>query len=849
MQKPLITLTLAYVVGLLLGNCFLYAPASVSALILLSLLIAGFSSWSGLLSLRRFLFLAIPCALGMAAYIYSAAWMPSDHYTRKFPDTAVKHEMIGTIASALDRDPDKTGFVVELHRIDSTPVSGAIRMNLRSAVTGIGYGDVIRVSGRFFEPGGFSNPAGFDYAAYLQAQGIRRTVNLKQEREIELLQRGTGLFRQIQDWRERIRQAFLASTTGPGSAILQAMTLGEEGGLTDDMRDRFMAAGVTHIISISGSHLGMVAILCFGLIRIMLRLLPERHYHHLTLATDPKKIAACLTLPFLIFYTLLAGGQVATIRSLIMLIAALTAILLDRENALIHSLALAALIILVASPQAVFDISFQLSFLSVLAIGSVVMLWNELQVPAKSRFARFRNSALLLVLVSLSTTLATAPLVAHYFNQVSLVGVVSNMVVVPFAGFIVVPLGLFSGILSLLTGTLPLPTLNQLVADRFCDTVTFFSRLPLAQFHPPAPSLFSLLAYALFLGSGQVIVRAVLLYRYQPLACSSRVPRIHMTIAAVSGLLLIISMTIFFLPRRTGTIQFPDVGQGDCALITLAAGKNILIDGGGAYDNRFDIGRRIVAPYLWNQGIHRIDLVILSHPHPDHMNGLKYIVKSFAIGEVWTSGLDKDLPGYPELERLILDQGIPLRVVSAANPPVVINDAEVKLLHPAPGFHARGRKAYEAENSRSLVVRVALEGKVFLFPGDIGKDAEQEMLLRNRDLRCDLIKVPHHGSKSSSSESFLSRTLPVIGVVTVGSRNRYHHPSPEVVERYQAAGTRLFRTDLDGALFVTVDKGELIVKSWRTRMVQRVELTDRASWRRQEEENWRALWLRARDAC
>ncbi len=848
MQKPLITLTLASVAGLLLGNSFLYAPAVVSALIVFSLMTAGACSWFGVLPLRRLLVLAVPCALGMAAYIYSAAWIPSDHYTRIFPDITGKHEITGTIASALDRDPDRTGFIVELHRIDDTPVSGAIRMTVRTATTSLGYGDVIRFSGRFFEPGGFSNPAGFDYAAYLQAQGIRRTVSLKQEREIEILQRGSGLFRLIQDWRERIRQAFLASTTGQGSAILQAMTLGEEGGLTDEMRDRFMAAGVTHIISISGSHLGMVAILCFGLIRSALRLLPERQYLRLTLTTDPKKIAAWLTLPFLIFYTLLAGGQVATVRSLIMLLAALTALLLDREHALLHSLALAALLILAASPQAVFDISFQLSFLSVLAIASVVLLWNELHVPAENRFLRFRNSAFLLVLVSLSATLATAPLVAHYFNQFSLIGVVSNMIIVPFAGFVVVPLGLFSGLLSLLTGTLPLPALNQLVAGRFCDTVTFFSRLPLAQFHPPAPGLLVLLACALLFGSGYAIIRSVLLYRYQPLASSSRVPRNQMIIAAVSGLLLILSVTIFFVPRRTGTVQFPDVGQGDCALITLASGENILIDGGGAYDDRFDIGRRIVAPYLWNQGIHRIDLVILSHPHPDHMNGLKYLVRTFAIGEVWTSGLDRDLPGYAELERLISVRGIPIRVVSATDPPMVISDAEVRILHPAPGFRSRERKAYAAENSRSLVVRIAMEGKVFLFAGDIGRDAEQDMLLREADLRCDLIKVPHHGSKSSSSEPFLFRARPEIGIVTVGRRNRYGHPSPEVVERYQTAGTRLFRTDQDGALTVTVDKGDLFVRSWRTMMVQWIELTDPASWKRQEVKNWRALWLMATGA-
>ena len=342
MHKPVISITLAYIAGLLFGHGFLYFPSSVCILAILGILTAVVFIWIDKLTLRRFLLFVIPGIIGMAAYIASVAWFPSDHYTRVFaPDTA-KHQISGTIASPLDRDPDKTGFALELSKIDNTPVTGRIRVSIREEVSTIGYGDSIRFSGKFFEPRGSSNPGGFDYPAYLARSGIFYTVSVKNAEKIEIVSSGAGIFRKIQDWRERIRQAFLTSTTGPGSAILQAMTLGEEGGLTDDMRDRFMAAGVTHIISISGSHLGMVAIICFGLIRFVLRLLPERYYHRLTIATDPKKIAACLTLPILIFYTLLAGGQIATIRSLIMLTAALTAILLDRENALIHAIALAA---------------------------------------------------------------------------------------------------------------------------------------------------------------------------------------------------------------------------------------------------------------------------------------------------------------------------------------------------------------------------------------------------------------------------------------------------------------------------------------------------------------------------
>jgi len=277
---------------------------------------------------------------------------------------------------------------------------------------------------------------------------------------IEILDYGSGVDARTIEYK--------TSTSGDGSAILQAMVLGEEGRLTDELRDRFMAAGVTHIISISGSHLGMLAVLCFGLIRGLLFMMPERFYHRLTLHADPKHIASWLTLPLVVFYTLLAGGQVATVRSLVMIAAGLFAIVFDRENALMHSLAVAALFILIASPQAVFDISFQLSFLSVMVIGYVVSLWSELQFKAETRFQKIRNSAVFLVIISLSTNLAAGPLVAYYFNQVSFAGIVSNLVIVPFAGMVIVPLGLFSGVLSLFTHHLPLAGAdrrNQSVSD------------------------------------------------------------------------------------------------------------------------------------------------------------------------------------------------------------------------------------------------------------------------------------------------------------------------------------------------------------------------------------------------
>jgi competence protein ComEC len=845
MHKPIIPLTLTYISGLLLGHGFLYFPYTISITVLFLLLTALILIRFDRLTTRRALLFILPGIIGFCAYLFSAAWLPADHYTRHIAVDRSLHEITGTITSPLDRDPDRTAFVMDVHDIDGTRVSGKIRVSVREELLPVGYGDIIRVTGKLFEPRGFNNPGGFDYPAYLARSGIYYAAYAKSAQRIDVLTRGTGIFRKIQDWREQIRQAFLSSTSGPGSAILQAMVLGEEGGLTDEMRDQFMAAGVTHIISISGSHLGMVAVLCFGLIRAMLFLIPERFYHRLTLRTDPKNIAAWLTLPLVIFYTLLAGGQMATVRSLIMISAGLFAILLNRENALMRALALAALFILIAGPQSIFDISFQLSFISVLVIGLVVSLWSELRFTAKTRFQKLRNGALLLIIISLSAGIATGPLVAFYFNQVSFAGVVSNIIVVPFAGMVIVTLGVFSGILSLFFQHLPLSGLVQLTADVFISAVSFFSRLPFAEFHPPAPTLLWLMLYAVFSLSLFMHTRARLFARFKPFVSSSRIAKMPIIGMMLSGTCLMLVLALSFIPEQHTRISFPDVGQGDCALIELPGGKTILIDGGGSRNNRFDIGRRILAPWLWNKGIRRLDLVVLSHPHPDHMNGLIAILKKSKVDEVWESGMDAGLPGHDAFSEVIQDRKIRHRVVSADDAPVMLGKATISVLHPRREFKAHDRRAYAAENSRSLVVQVRSEGRSFLFTGDIGFEAEQDIIRRMPGLKADLIKIPHHGSRFSSSDTFVSQTRPNIAVVNVGRGNWYQHPSGSVVARYETIGALICRTDLDGAVTIAMNKGKFVIQRWNDLILRRIVLSDHATWVEQEQANRSRLWIRA----
>ncbi len=761
MRKPIAVITLAYSAGLLLGHGFLYFPYSLGVLLFCSVIALTILIRLARLSFQRFLLTLIFCTIGIGCYVYSAVWLPPQHYTRVVSLDKAIHNVSGKIISPLDRDPDRTGFVIEVSDIDARTAMGRMRVSIREAVQSFGYGDVIRLSGKIYEPRGYNNPGGFDYPAYLARSGIYRTVSVKSGDRILVLAGGKGIFRSIQDWRESIRQSFLHFTTGSASAILQAMVLGEEGSLTDDLREIFLAAGVTHIISISGSHLGMVAILCFGFVRLVMRLLPERTYHLITLYTEPRKIAALLTLPLLIFYTLLAGGQVATIRSLIMIAVALAALVLDRENALLYSLLCAALLILIAGPQALFDISFQLSFISVFSIASLVTFWAELGIKTPTFYSKLMSAAVLMIAVSLATTVTTGPVTAHYFNQISFAGIISNMLIVPFAGMVVVPLGLFSGILSLSLDHLPLAWLNQAVADLFIRTVAFFSRLPLAQFHPASPGVLLLVCYGVIVISSAVLIRDRVLYHIKPLEYSSRSSKGWVSILALSGLIIIAIVSArFFITKQNIEVSFPDVGQGDSELIELPSGANILIDGGGTHDNRFDIGRHVLAPYLWNRGIRRLDLVVLSHPQADHMNGLVYILKKFDVAEVWLNGQESDRWGYQRFMTAIAKRNITKKITSAHDPAVLLGGAEVRVLHPSAPFRSQDRMGHAVENDRSLVVRIDYEGHMMLFMGDIGVKAEKELVNSGAIVKCDLIKVPHHGSKSFEFGSlcFGSRT-------------------------------------------------------------------------------------------
>jgi competence protein ComEC len=299
------------------------------------------------------------------------------------------------------------------------------------------------------------------------------------------------------------------------------------------------------------------------------------------------------------------------------------------------------------------------------------------------------------------------------------------------------------------------------------------------------------------------------------------------------------------LAGRTTTVTFIDVGQGDAALLKLASGRNILIDGGGTYDNRFDIGRRVVAPYLWNHGVRTLDLAVLSHPHPDHMNGMTSILRTVRVRQLWTAACaGPDLEGYDEFTRTAQERGVPVTAMIADGTDHRVGEAVLRVLHPPASFTPGAKQAYSRENDRSLVVRVEVEGVSLLFPGDIGGDAEAVLVKSGEQLRVEVLKVPHHGSRYSSTPGFIQAAHPRLAIVCVGTGNPYRQPAEDVIARYRDAGAEVYRTDEHGAVTVTVRSGALSVTAWSDVVLRRISLDHIREWGARERENWRRVGKR-----
>src|SRR3990172_4706101 len=591
MRRPLVFIAVFYMCGITAAELFSYFPFSTMLItILILIIISCINRLTGKPLLVPLLIMVIAISFGFS-YMLLRGRIPADDISN-FAN-GEKMTITGTVAEPAARYAQRVVATLKASTIlngdHEVPVSGRVRLTIYDPEVDLDYGDAIRFTGRLKKVRGFKNPGMFDYAKYISRKGIRAGAGLgKKEGIVKTGEYGNPLLKKIYRWREKIRMSIIHGLSDQSSAVLQAMIIGTTGDLTPELRDKFTAAGVTHILSISGSHLGFVTFLIFFITRYFLTHLPYRFFLRMTLYTTPSKIAAFVTMPPIIFYSFLSGGEIATIRSLIMAIVFLLAILIDRDDDSISTLAIAALLVLIWDPQGLFDISFQLSYTAVLSMIMTVRMFNDMsdkQDITKGQKG-WRRKSMLFLMLTVSATASTTPVAAHYFNQITWAGLLSNMIIIPFAGFTVVPVGLATSCLGLILNVdvIPLAQLNELLLTIFLKMVDLFAGLPLSVIHIPSPGIIITFFSYLFLMS-----LFSLKHRWAKI----------MFVASISLIAVLIACGLFNkYDDKTMRITFMDVGQGDSALIEFPDRKIMIIDGGGTFSNTFDIGRSVVAPYL-----------------------------------------------------------------------------------------------------------------------------------------------------------------------------------------------------------------------------------------------------------
>src|SRR5688572_1358734 len=610
---------------------------------------------------------------------------------------------------------------------------------------------------RLRRPHGHVNPYGFDYEAWLLERGIGATGYVRQKGAQRKLGERNSAFDYIEKAREAVRDRF-AATLGatPAAGILAALAVGDQRAISAEEWRLFNRTGVTHLMSISGLHVTLVSALAAWLVALGWRRVPAA-----TLRLPARKAAAAAAIAAALGYTLLAGFAVPAQRTFYMVTVVALALWAGRIASPARTLALALAVIVAADPWAPLAPGLWLSFA---AVGLIFYV------------ASHEARVLQWVRMQWAITVGLAPAALLLFGQISVAGPLANALAIPLVSVVVTPLALLAVIL-------PFPPILESAAwlvEWLLLFLEWCAALPGALWQQAVPPLWA--AAAAMAGVAWLLAPRGVPWRIAGLALMA--PAFSAAPPAPAA--------------GEAWITALDVGQG-LAVLVRTASRTLLYDAGPSYGAEADSGGRIVVPLLRGAGIGSLDLMVLSHEDLDHLGGALTVLETLEV-----RALESSLPVTHALHALV-----PQSSRCAAGRSWEWDGVRFEFLHPQSGWESARR------NNQSCVLRVVAGGGSMLLTGDIERAAEASLSVRSP--KSDVLLVPHHGSRTSSSAEFIAAVAPRWAVVPAGYRNRFGHPARDVLERYAAAGVRVLRTDRDGAVRVVLNAGSVGVEAERLR--------------------------------
>ncbi|MFH1453353.1 MAG: DNA internalization-related competence protein ComEC/Rec2 [Armatimonadota bacterium] len=626
------------------------------------------------------------------------------------------------------------------------------------------YGDIIKLSNlKLRKPAPPSYPGEFNYQKYLLCRGINYTAYAHKS-ELSVIQTGknTSIGGLIFALRRKIVNLFNSTVYGENASLLNSIVLGEKNLLPGKLDDAFIKTGTLHLIAASGFNVAILILFCFtagGVFKIK------------------KKLIAVPAIALIIIYTLLCGGDPSITRAAVLGIFAMAAVLFGKEKESVHLLILAGLLILLFKPLWLFDIGFQLSFLACFGILFISPVFQK-----KLNFMpEYLNS---LISVTLGAQIMLVPVLIYYFGRISVTFIIANLLLIPIVE-ILLPLGLIHIILGfILPCILPLTSIIcYSLSFMFLKIIYFLNKVPFSLIGFSKPGS---LTFILFYSS----LCAILYHYNKP---DKKIPVKIYLICALTILGLFISSK--FIDLNTLTVTFLNIPGGDCIHIKTPGNKNILIDTGSSYiygNKVYDCAEKTILPYLKQEGIKKIDLVIITHMHNDHIGGLATLLKNIPVKAV-AGNFTEDLShACGQALKYIKLKNITLHPLKEKDIIKIKNDLNFFVLFPDDEPLKKDNL-----NNTSIVIKLAYKDTSFLFTGDIEEEAEKR-LIYNPALKSNVLKVAHQGSKTSSSYQFLKKVSPSFAVISAGRYNHFNHPHSRVINAIKSNNIRHFITSCDG---------------------------------------------------
>jgi competence protein ComEC len=684
------------------------------------------------------------------------------------------------------------------------------------------YGQRLQLTAKLRQPLNYRNPGAFDYVSYLDGLGMQVLGSAKAETVKVLETRGGSTF-EYRRWTARRKVLAQIHRVWPQeqAALFDAMVLGDRAFLSRGTRTEFQRSGTYHILVVSGMNVGIFAVALFWMLRRM---------------RAGSEFATALTLLLSCGYAMLTDLGAPILRSLLMLAVYQVTRLMYRDRAALNAVGIAALALLVWEPKEVFDPSFQLTFLSVIAIAGICipliertsepyraalkqlyikgydrafapkitqwrielrMICGRLQKLIGKKLGAWLTTAVPglalavyeLVVVSATMQIALALPMVWYFHRLPWRSLWANLAVVPLTGVLMPAcvVAVATSFISLALAKLPALVATYALAG-ITTTVHWFGSAGAHDTRLAKPEMLPVIF------CGAAISLTILMARRQRLA------------SLVSILALCASTWWIATPREVkahkGVLEITaiDVGQGESLLIITPEGKRLLLDSGGMLGfsrSEFDVGEEVTSSYLWNRGIDHLDAVAFSHAHSDHLQGMRAVIANFRPRELWM-GVDADNRLTHGVEQACREYGVTIHHRWAGDE-FEFGGAKFQVLSPA---HDLEIDARDLDDS-SMVLRASFGKTAMLLPGDAHKKLEEQ--LPAKDLDAELLKIGHHGSATSTSPEFLASVHPKFALISAGRNNQFRHPRPDVLKRLADAHVRTYRTDLFGPVTFYLD--------------------------------------------